>query len=693
MVSTAQDRFNLVPGEGIKFPCRMAANGDTVLTGLQTIDGVVGAENDRVLLPIQADATENGIWVMQLTAWVRASDWDDNSDVVSGMLVTVSEGTLYGGVTWKGVFTGTFAIDTTEVAFSGASIVSGGDDLRYGPVFATVAAMTAASPVPIDGVAVVPSEGMMFSTTAWRGGWAATVRGPLGGANYVVVSKADHDVIRNTSTVSEQGDHTLDNGLVALIIFDTPNAMQFGGYGNGVDIDSPAIQAAIDVLNGSRWAVYVPQGDYVINVPIDIKKANLFSDSNSRNCVVRTNGSFQTATGFQMVRNWQDSWYAGAESRVAAPADLTAFSGDLNRYVNIRNIYFICADADLTIWSFVAQQETSGLKNCNLHVGTAVGTRYAIWLDNTPAGAAIALNDSVMRDIVIYGDDCVGVLKAEGSGNGLLLEHWNIGSLTCTESPINTNAIDVKLKDFHCEAAGPVGGYLIDVNSSEGVTVDRALFLLKDVAMGGIVKYTPNPTSGSNRSIPSLSHIQIQNAAGGGLTANMQAMLILKDNSNLADEYPIKYPDYDSIGHVYSITPRRVVADTADEVIDFSEQSGNVPLAGNASLISGSPVPLPIKVSEFKYFSHWTFRISGRNESNGGPFVIEGTVAAGVTSGAAYQTRMQIDKELNTLGTVTIVRNGGTGFAEVLTTEAGDAMTVSDFSYVGLAVFSDIMKA
>lgn len=163
MVSTIQDRFNIVPEEGIKAPVRMATTANITLSGLQTIDGVSGAENDRVLVGAQTDASENGIYVMQLTAWVRASDWDDNTDVVSGMLITSSEGTLYSGVVWKATFTGVFSIDTTLVSME-ASPTPINSDKRYGPLFATVAAMTAANPVSVDGLAVNLVAGMSVST-------------------------------------------------------------------------------------------------------------------------------------------------------------------------------------------------------------------------------------------------------------------------------------------------------------------------------------------------------------------------------------------------------------------------------------------------------------------------------------------------------------------------------------------------
>lgn len=63
-------------------------NGDTV-------DGTVLATNDRILLKDQADASENGIRVVQASgAPIRATDFDEDSEVTAGALIPVEEGTV-----------------------------------------------------------------------------------------------------------------------------------------------------------------------------------------------------------------------------------------------------------------------------------------------------------------------------------------------------------------------------------------------------------------------------------------------------------------------------------------------------------------------------------------------------------------------------------------------------------------------
>ena len=91
------------------------------------------------------------------------------------------------------------------------------------------------------------SPDVVVETTSYLDGWAATVKGPIGGGQYVVVSKADHDIVRATSTVDELIDHTLSNANVLLF---TPRegkvtATQCGAVGNDTATDTTAVQAFI----------------------------------------------------------------------------------------------------------------------------------------------------------------------------------------------------------------------------------------------------------------------------------------------------------------------------------------------------------------------------------------------------------------------------------------------------------------
>jgi hypothetical protein len=75
-------------------------------------------------------------------------------------------------------------------------------DLRYSPVFSTVAAMVAANPVSVDGIVVTLVAGMTVTTQGY------TASGDGGNAKYLIVASQAAD---------ELGDHTNANGTVSVL--------------------------------------------------------------------------------------------------------------------------------------------------------------------------------------------------------------------------------------------------------------------------------------------------------------------------------------------------------------------------------------------------------------------------------------------------------------------------------------------
>ena len=117
MVSPVIDRFLLSTGSGVKVPCRVATTANITLSGLQTIDGLTLIANDRVLVKDQTDATKNGLYSVQETAWVRSVDFNDNNEVINGVLVSVWAGDTNEGI-WQVTYTGTLNFGTTEFNFA-----------------------------------------------------------------------------------------------------------------------------------------------------------------------------------------------------------------------------------------------------------------------------------------------------------------------------------------------------------------------------------------------------------------------------------------------------------------------------------------------------------------------------------------------------------------------------------------------
>jgi len=118
------DRINgLVGNQGMKTPVLCIATGAILLSGEQTIDGVVclqpsSTNSNRVLVTGQADATTNGIYLCQASAWTREPDWDGSLDVRNGTLIPVATGTQYAGTLWRVTTADIIAVGTSNITFS-----------------------------------------------------------------------------------------------------------------------------------------------------------------------------------------------------------------------------------------------------------------------------------------------------------------------------------------------------------------------------------------------------------------------------------------------------------------------------------------------------------------------------------------------------------------------------------------------
>jgi phage-related tail fiber protein len=96
---------------------RVAATGNVVLNGAQQIDGVAVVAGDRVLLPNQTLAKDNGLWVVSNGDWMRASDASTSAKVTPALTVMVEEGTVNGDSLWHLTTNGPITLGTTALTF------------------------------------------------------------------------------------------------------------------------------------------------------------------------------------------------------------------------------------------------------------------------------------------------------------------------------------------------------------------------------------------------------------------------------------------------------------------------------------------------------------------------------------------------------------------------------------------------
>lgn len=124
MASIVTDRLDgLNSATAIKGPCRVATTANITLSGLQTVDGVSLAEDDRVLVKNQTSSVDNGIYVVSTGLWRRSKDFAGNRDVKKGTQVFVTSGTTYAETIWYVTAADPITIDTSAITFASSGTV------------------------------------------------------------------------------------------------------------------------------------------------------------------------------------------------------------------------------------------------------------------------------------------------------------------------------------------------------------------------------------------------------------------------------------------------------------------------------------------------------------------------------------------------------------------------------------------
>ncbi len=85
---------SFLASKAIKAPVVTETTANITLSGLQTVNGVVLQDGDRVLVKDQTDPIENGIYDASTSAWQRSADWDGSRDATNGTLVVVGRTAL-----------------------------------------------------------------------------------------------------------------------------------------------------------------------------------------------------------------------------------------------------------------------------------------------------------------------------------------------------------------------------------------------------------------------------------------------------------------------------------------------------------------------------------------------------------------------------------------------------------------------
>ena len=89
-----------------------------------TVDGVSLVAGDRILVTGQSTASQNGLYDVTIVGsgsngtWVRTSDANATGEIAAGMIVMVTEGTLWADTSWKLVTNDPIVVGTTGLQLS-----------------------------------------------------------------------------------------------------------------------------------------------------------------------------------------------------------------------------------------------------------------------------------------------------------------------------------------------------------------------------------------------------------------------------------------------------------------------------------------------------------------------------------------------------------------------------------------------
>lgn len=129
-------------GLTVKAPVRAATSSNITLSGIQTIDGVAVASGDRVLVKNQISAQDNGIYICQASSWVRSTDADNSTKMITGTSVFVDQGAINKDTNWVLITDAPITLGTTALTFSlnsrageiidGSGLVKTGNTLNIG---------------------------------------------------------------------------------------------------------------------------------------------------------------------------------------------------------------------------------------------------------------------------------------------------------------------------------------------------------------------------------------------------------------------------------------------------------------------------------------------------------------------------------------------------------------------------------
>jgi len=272
---------NALQGISWKEPVKATTTENITLSGTPTIDGVVLAAGDRVLVKDQTNKVENGIYVVSSDTWTRATDFDDTPDteVEKGDAVFVENGTAYGSCGFTllgnntdgtaGIQVGSDELDFIQFSGAGQVIAGTGISKNGNEIFVNMGAGIVELPSDEVGIDVLPT-GSIFTTLD---GTTASVDA---GAQLAI--KLDGTTLTSTADGLKVSDTVLSG--ISNDITTVQNELDVTQTGAGLETDGT--YAANTNANYISGAASLKQADNMLDAQVKTNTDGLASEITAR---------------------------------------------------------------------------------------------------------------------------------------------------------------------------------------------------------------------------------------------------------------------------------------------------------------------------------------------------------------------------------------------------------------------------
>jgi len=201
-----------------KQSCRVLTASNIALSGgaPSTVDNINLAKGNRVLVTGQSNKAQNGIYVVETLGtgsngtWIRSTDGNQDGEIEAGMIVMVTEGTVYKDTQWKLITNDPIVIGVSELIFELNSAFAFGNIYANGTAVLANTVGDAVTLVAGDNVTIVGNAQSQTITFSVSVGNVATTEIASGTSNVRLASSGGNAVIGiggadNIAVFSTQG--------------------------------------------------------------------------------------------------------------------------------------------------------------------------------------------------------------------------------------------------------------------------------------------------------------------------------------------------------------------------------------------------------------------------------------------------------------------------------------------------------